>query len=267
MEQPTVRMFVDENGHQALKGDLSLPDRRFLCLTGVIMPIDEHDNTLTPRLNALKSKYFGDTNIVLHRREIINGTGNFASLQDSDVRAEYNKEFLSIVSEVKYRVISVVIDKMTLYNMYGHRAQDPYGLALEYLMQRYLYWLQAADFKGDILAESRGGGEDIVTKRTYNDIYLGKGFISLENASRYLTSSQIKLKKKSDNIAGLQFVDLISHPARRFILAKNGLSVNTKKSSYEEQIVRILIDRKFRRKDGSIEGCGVVLYPKTKTIR
>ncbi len=269
MNEPIVRMYVDENGHQALNGDLMQNDKRFLCMTGIIMQIHEHDTKLTPMLNALKEKYFGSAGIVLHRRELISAKPPFEVLKDDSARERFNADFLQIVEKVQYRVTSVVIDKYMLVQKHGLiRAQDPYALALEYLMQRYQYWMQDykslyGSCKGDILAEARGGGEDRITKIAYNEIYLGKGYNPLQNAAEVFSSSQIKLKPKTSNIAGLQFADLLSHPARRYILAQNNLAANIKTSSYEQQIVNILVKSKFRRKkDGTIEGSGVVLFPK-----
>ena len=241
MNEPIVRMYVDENGHQSLKGDLSQKDKRFLCMTGIIMQIREHDTTLTSMMNALKVRYFGSEDIILHRRELISAKPPFEILKDEQIREEFNHDFLQIVEKVQYRVTSVVIDKYLLVQRYGMlRAQDPYALALEYLMQRYYYWMR--DYKalygyckGDILAEARGGGEDKLTREAYNEIYLGKGYNPLKNAPEVFSSSQIKLKSKSSNIAGLQFTDLLSHPARRYILSQNGLADNIKTSSYEKK--------------------------------
>ena len=234
------------------------------------MQIREHDTTLTPMLNALKEKHFGSSDIVLHRRELISAKPPFEVLNDAQTREQFNSDFLQIVEKVQYRVTSVVIDKYQLVQRFGlFKAQDPYALALEYIMQRYQYWMQ--DYKalygycmGDILAEARGGGEDKTTRAAYNEIYKGKGFNSLKNAPEVFSSSQIKLKPKSSNIAGLQFVDLISHPARRYILSQNGLADNIKTSSFEQRIVDVLVKSKFRRKNGSINGFGAILYPKEK---
>ncbi len=269
MNTPSIRMYVDENGHQSLKGDLANPSKRFLGITGIIMPINEHDEILTPKLNELKKKFFGSSDIILHRRELISAKDSFQCLQNPDVREAFNSDFLQIVQDTRYRVVSVLIDKKKLVDRYGLiRAQDPYALALEYLMQRYQYWMQdnAARFGhtyGDILAESRGGGEDRLTKNTYHEIYNGRGYYKLANADKYFSSSQIKLKPKSANIAGLQFVDLLAHPARRYILSSYKLIDTLQSSSFEQKIVDVLIEKKFRRnKSGQIDGMGIVLYPK-----
>lgn len=267
MNIPTLRMFVDENGNYNLREDLSNDSNRFLCLTGVVMRNETHD-VLTQELNSLKSKYFGSTDIVLHRREIISAKPPFESLKDDAIRQAYNADILRIISDLRYGVISIVIDKKALIDKYTLlHAQDPYALALEYLMQRYQYWMQDYSQRhdlimGDIVAESRGGREDKITRDTYRLIYDGKGYNGLIDASKYYSSKDIKLRKKKANIAGLQFVDLISHPARRYILSQNNLAHNIRPTSFEQTVVEILVAKKFRRHQGKIDGFGAVFFPK-----
>ena len=268
MCNPVVRMYVDENGHESLSGDLTNNNRRFLCLTGIIMPISEHDSVLTPAFDDLKVHYFGSKDIVLHRREIISAEAPFECLANQDTRDSFNADLLRIIRETLYQVISVVIDKYKLVSRYGLVfSKDPYALALEYLMQRYQYWLQEyARYddggKGDMLAEARGKREDRKTQETYQDIFVGHGYNPLERCEDYFSSSKMKLSPKKANIAGLQFVDIISHAARRYILMQNDLGNDYKTSSFEQDIVNILVTTKFRRFGQDIEGYGTVLYPK-----
>jgi hypothetical protein len=264
---PALRMFVDENGNCNLREDLSNASNRFLCLTGVVMKLSAHDE-LERLLKNLKVRCFGTNEIILHRREIIPGKPPFEVLKDPEIRNQFNAEILRIVEELQYGVLSVVIDKKSLVDRYTLlKAQDPYALALEFLMQRYQYWIQDYNRKrgpatGDVLAESRGGREDRTTKETYRLIYEGNGYNKLESSAQYLSSKEIKLKKKKDNIAGLQFVDLISHPARRYILSQQRLLINTNPVSFEQRIVDILVAKKFRTHRGQIDGYGTVFFPK-----
>ena len=270
MIKPTLRMYVDENGHYNLREDLTNNSNRFLCLTGIVMRLSTHGD-LECQFNELKNKYFGTSSIVLHRREIISAKSPFEALKDESIRTRFNSDLLRIIHDLRYGIISIVIDKKALVDKYTIlRAQDPYALALEYLMQRYQYWMQDISTSkrnaifGDVLAESRGGKEDRITKETYKLIYEGKGYQGLRGADKFYSSKEIKLKKKKENIAGLQFVDLISHPARRYILSQNNLSHNIKPTSFEKDIVEILVrNNKFRNKDGKIEGFGTVFFPKT----
>ena len=268
MNAPSFRMYVDENGNYNLREDLSNDSNRFLCLSGVVMQSSAH-NTLDSELSNLKLRYFCSKEVILHRRELVSGKPPFEALKDTDTRNSYNADLLQIMTDIDYLVISILIDKKALVDKYTIiKAHDPYALALEYLMQRYLYWLQCNSKQGivvtgDILAESRGGREDRITKETYKLIHSGKGYNRLKGAHKYFSSKEIKLKKKKENIAGLQFVDLISHPARRYILSENGLAHNIKPTSFEKDIVDVLIKDKFRRSDnGIIEGYGTVFFPK-----
>jgi len=264
MNKPSVRMYVDENGTHNLREDLNNDSNRYLCLTGIAMYLHEHSN-LTQRINKIKQKYFGSIDVVLHRRELISGKEPFEALKDKEVRKSFDEEFLQVVSSINYRVISVLIDKKAHVEKDGiFNARDPYVIALEYLMQQYLYWLQRFDnhVMGDILAESRGGKEDSITKEAYKYVYEGKGFIKFADTDKYFSSKEIKLKRKKDNIAGLQFVDLLSHPARRYILSHNNRAPDIKPNSYEQRIVNILVKDKFGRKNDIIEGSGTVFFPK-----
>ena len=267
LKNPSFRMYVDENGNYNLREDLTNNSNRFLCLTGVIMKISEHD-ILGEQLDKLKQRYIGSTDVILHRREIISGKPPFESLQDETTRDSFNTDLLKIISNQKYGVISIVIDKKALVDKYTLlKAYDPYALALEYLMQRFQYWMQTCSKRhshifGDIMAESRGGREDRTTKETYRLMYDGKGYNELVDADKFYSSKEIKLRKKKDNIAGLQFVDLISHPARRYILVQNKLADNIKTTSFEQKVVDVLVKSKFRRQDGIIDGYGTVFFPK-----
>ena len=270
---PALTMYVDENGHYDLHADLADLSNRFLCLTGVVMSLDTH-HKLESRLNIIKTKYFDSTEVILHRREIISAYPPFEILSNNKIRNDFDNDILNVISSLEYSVIAVLIDKMALVDKFSIiKAQDPYALALEYLMQRFQYSIQDYNRKnshqiyGDILAESRGGKEDRITKETYKLIYQSKGYNLLHNAQYSFSSSEIKLKKKNTNIAGLQFVDLVSHPARRYILTQNNLGSDLKKTSFEQKIVDILVLEKFRRNShGIIEGHGTVFFPK-KTAR
>ena len=267
LKNPSLRMYVDENGNYNLREDLTNNCNRFLCLTSVVMKLSEHD-ILEEQLNELKQRYIGSTDVILHRREIVSGKPPFEALQDETVRDNFNSDLLKIISDQKYVVISIVIDKKALVDRYTLlKAYDPYALALEHLMQRFQYWMQEylrqhGQIFGDIIAESRGGREDRTTKETYRLMYDGKGYNKLVDVDMFYSSKEIKLRKKKDNIAGLQFVDLISHPARRYILTQNKLADNIKTTSFEQRVVDVLVKSKFRRHNGIIDGYGTVFFPK-----
>jgi hypothetical protein len=69
------------------------------------------------------------------------------------------------------------------------------------------------------MAESRGGKEDRRLKAAYERLWeQGTDFVPPDQFQRALTSKQLKMKTKANNIAGLQLADLIAHPSRNEIL-------------------------------------------------
>ncbi|HEX3525560.1 MAG TPA: hypothetical protein VH988_00710 [Thermoanaerobaculia bacterium] len=71
----------------------------------------------------------------------------------------------------------------------------------------------------------------------------------------HLTSKELKLKKKIDNIAGLQLADLIAYPSFKATVARrNGRDLP---GDFGGQIAKILEEGKYRcSPQGRIEGWG-----------
>ncbi len=76
------RLFFDETGNGDLQAHKKDPNQRYLSLTGLAIRQDRHDSDTTNQLNLLKTAVFGNSNIVLHRRDIIDAKDEFAILSD-----------------------------------------------------------------------------------------------------------------------------------------------------------------------------------------
>jgi len=134
---------------------------------------------------------------------------------------------------------------------YGLLAIDPYLLALEVVVERFVILLQENNEKGVIIAESRNNQLD-------NELQLA--FLRLKiNGTRFLKPKQVAesidsfiFKKKEDNIAGLQLTDTFVTPIGRRYLNKVNYYLNYDK-----------IKNKFRKiKCGRYRGYGLVILPK-----
>ena len=78
--------------------------------------------------------------------------------------------------------------------------------------------------------------------------------------SKYLTSKQLKVKLKSNNIAGLQLADLLAYPSYKATLARH----NDEKlpENFGGKIARILEESKYSRNSrGQIRGWGQKWLP------
>lgn len=258
------RIYIDETGNP----DLDSSDNqlhRYLGLTGIIIDLDESKNVLTKGLNDLKNEYFSieyDEPIILHRKDIVKKKPPFDCLKDPDIEKKFNTDLLRLLDIVNYKVITVVIDKLEHRQKYQVWRYDPYHYCLATLIERFVLFLETVNCKGDAMAESRGGKEDRRLKDSFRKLYdEGSSFISKDRFEQSLTSSQLKVKPKSSNIAALQVADLIAHPSRLDVLENLG-NIPYREDIFGRKITKLLIEKKYdRSRIGRIDGYGRKLLP------
>jgi len=219
------RLYVDESGDHTYK-NLDDINRRYLGLTGIAIESDYYRLKFQPQLEVLKQSHFPhnpDEPVVLHRTELCNHRYSFGTLADPERNASWEKDFTEFVRISEYELFTVIIDKKAHKERYGNSAIHPYHLCLRYLLERYKGYLLFKHAKGDVLAEGRGGKEDLELKRAYREIWKeGTYYISAQEFQKVLTSRELKVKYKTDNIAGLQLTDLLAHPSKAYILNSTG---------------------------------------------
>ena len=92
------------------------------------------------------------------------------------------------------------------------------------MLGRYCVFLNFFNAAGDVLAESRGGKEDLQLKEAYRSVHRsGTQFRGPEFFQKALSSREIKLKPKLANVAGTQIADLLAHSCKTEILIDNKL--------------------------------------------
>lgn len=255
---PKYRMYVDEVGNPDLGASLD-PNHRYLSLTGVMLDLEYVATTVFPALEDLKQRYFGshpDNPVILHRKEMVNKKPPFDALQAADVQAAFDEDLLELFRRLSFVVITVVIDKLEHRERYKVWRFDPYHYCLMVLVERFVLWLQARDAVGDVMAESRGGKEDTRLKASFERAFEhGSDFVSPEILATRLTSRQLKVKAKSNNIAGLQLADLIAYPSYRATVARHHKEVLA--TNFGGRIATILEESKYHRSpQGKIDGWG-----------
>lgn len=252
------RLYVDEVGNSDL-GASKDPNHRYLSLTGLIFELGYVESTAFPAVEALKQRYFGshpDEPLVLHRKELVNRKPPFDALRDPAIEEAFNADLLGLLRRLEYVVITAVIDKLEHAQRYEVWRFDPYHYCLTVLVERYALWLRAKGEHGDVMAESRGGHEDRRLKEAFERVYdEGTEFVSPDVLVATLTSRQLKVKPKANNIAGLQLADLLAHPSyRACVVRKDGRPLP---SNFGGQIAAILEDSKYNRSaQGRIDGWG-----------
>ena len=219
---------------------------------------------LHPEFEDLKSRFFDnhpDDPVIFHRKEIINAKRPFEALRDKYIRKQFDEALLRIVSETDFTVITVVLDKQRYAERYKEWRYDPYHYCMSVLLERYVLYLDKKGLRGDVLAESRDGKENMRLKRAFRQLNEnGAQYITPRKISKVLTSKEIKIKLKTNNIAGLQLADLLAHSSRREILLEKQVIEDSRKNIFAERIVDIL-KIKYDVQDGEIYRFGKDFLP------
>lgn len=240
------------------------PNNRYLSLTGVIIELGYVSAVLYPQMEALKAKYFGshpDEPLILHRKELLNKRHPFHALRDPAVSVAFDAELLHYLAEWEYTVITITIDKLRHNEQYTVWKYDPYHYCMKLLVERYILWLNNNNCVGDVMAESRAGKEDMRLKASFARVYKeGSEYVTPDKIQKCLTSKELKVKPKHNNISGLQLADLIAHPSyRACVLRHNNEALP---DNFGGKVAEILEASKYYRSySGRLDGWGRKMLP------
>ena len=260
------RMYIDEVGNHDMKESLS-ENERYLTLFGVWTSYEHVVNVIQPEMNSIKQEFFpGDPDIpiIFHRKDITRFRGPFSILfSDKEKREQFGDRMLRAYQEWEYTAVAITIDKLEHLSRYNVWRHAPYHYCLEVLLERHVLFLHYRELQGDVMIESRNATLDEKLKNSFRRLYLeGTRHLPPELLQSHLTSKEIKLKKKSANIVGLQLADLLAHAAFYDVLVEYGI-IEEQTSEYGVKISEILNSSKYNRDDstGNIIGYGKKLLP------
>lgn len=249
------RIYIDEVGNPDLESSND-PNHRFLSLTGIILELGHVESIVFPQMEALKTKYFHshpDDPVIFHRKEIVNAKFPFEVLKDVKIQEQFDNELLSLMSNWEYTVITVCLDKKNHKETYTTWRYDPYHYCLAMLLERFVFFLDRMNSQGDVMAESRGGKEDKRLKASFGGLWeQGTEYVGPEQFQKLLTSKQLKVKPKANNISGLQLADLLAHPSRNEILHEQRL-LQKELGFFAKKVINIL-QKKYDQRDGHVYG-------------
>lgn len=257
-------MFIDDTGEvdNAATND---DRRRFASITGIIFEWGHYYHEYVPALFELRRKHFGlgksGKPPILHRRSLIVGAGKFSVLKEDENRAKWNADCLNMYGQFSYTVITVCIDKVAFYFKHPNWREEVYLLLIQNAIERYYYFLASNNGIGDVLAESVGDKPDKALRARYQRVYLhGTPHISEQKLQSVLSSKEIKIKPKTDDLAGLQLADLIAKPSFdycRLIYTNVG-----QQSEFTKSLSQILEHQKYYRQANRVDGRGRIWRPK-----
>jgi len=256
------RLYIDESGDHGRCGAEDI-GKRYLCLLGCAVETDHYRTRFHPDLEALKQRHFPhspDEPVIFHRKEIVNANGPFYVLQNAGTREAFDSDLLKFMAEHCFTMIAVVLDKHEHAERYGNAAFHPYHYCLTVILERYVGWLNLMGAVGDVMAEARGKTQDRELREEFTKFHQrGTYYLSASMVQRALTSKEIKIKPKPQNVAGLQVADLLAHPCRLDVL-KSRDRTTTQLPSFAASLMDV-VEGKYNRRTatGQTRGYGKIL--------
>ena len=245
-------LFLDESGDHNL--DKIYSQYPVFVLGGCIIDLKYHDEHMLPALSEYKRKLFGRDDFILHTADINRRRGPFQKLTNLEFRNRFYDETNRLMQDLEYTVVACVIRKDAHLRQYGIAAIDPYMLALRVLVERFVFEIKSCkgEKTGFIIAESRDETLDNQLRLAWMDLRIsGTEYVAASELRKHVTD--LKVKKKSENIAGLQIADLLVSPIGRHILGKES------KEDWK------IIQEKFRcNYEGKYMGFGLVILPRKR---
>jgi len=161
--------FMDETGDHGL----TFIDENFpiFLLAGCLFEESEYQNIVN-EINSLKQEFFSTTEVILHSRDIRKCDGSFQILFDLEIKKRFYEKLNKIISNSKFTIISVAIDKKKHIEKYGKVADNPYSICLSYILERLIFCTDRRNSSPtvSIVIEKRGKKEDDLLLAHYNGI-------------------------------------------------------------------------------------------------
>lgn len=246
-EKMGLVLFLDESGdHSLSKIDPQYP---MFVLAGCVFEMGYYEDVVVPEIKALKKDLLGSDKIILHTEDITHNRNGFERVMEAEFRKNFYQKINAVLSKLEYKILACAIKKDEHFKKYGLAAIDPYMLSLDCIVERFVFELKEINQSGIIIAESRNSILDNELELAFLNLKVqGTSYVSASKVKKAV--SQLSIKDKKENIAGLQIADLIASPIGREILGKRN------------QIDYKVIEKKYRNKQGKFLGYGLVVLPK-----
>ena len=209
-------LFIDESDDHGLKTiDESFP---VFLLCGVLISEDNY-TIINSLINNLKIKFWNNTNVILHSRDIRKCNNEFKILFDLDVKQNSYADLNMILKSSNYKILSSAIDKIAFIKKYGKLEDDVYEISLSSILDSAIFCLNELQecTNLEIIIEKRGKREDIKLANHLNTLsQIGTFYFNSEQINNYAIKNSFVDKKQNCN--GIQMSDLLAYPIAKKII-------------------------------------------------
>lgn len=202
--------------------DEILPANHFdhFSLVGFAVSHDDYQAKLVPEMDKLKIDLFGNTNVVLHEKEVNDArkTTPFGIFQVPGKKKEMWDRVCVIFTTLKLPIFAVSIHSRDYPSIYGE-SRDPYHVALQLILENFLHFLVKNDGCGDIQLESTNTDPDQKDEQLTQHFHYLKANGTLFYGRRVIQRrlGSFSVNPKTLNIVGLQLADLLPNTINRHL--------------------------------------------------
>lgn len=213
-------LYIDESGDHGLANlDISFP---VFLLCGIIVNEVDYE-ILRKNINTIKHQFWQNKEVIFHSRDIRKWQNEFQVLINEKARTNFYAQINQVIQNSNYTIVASAINKELYINNYGKLSNDVYELALSFIIERAIFFLDTQldkNKKLEIIIEKRGKKEDQKLAEHFQRLKArGTGYVKAERLKALELS--IIFKDKKDNINGLQLADLIAYPTARYVMETN----------------------------------------------
>lgn len=241
-------MFLDESGDHRLHR--ISPTYPIFVLGGVIVERSYLRQVVEPTVRALKRRFWGREDVVLHSVDMRNNAGDFAFLTDPERRAEFYDALNAMLMELDYSVVAVVVRKREYLARHGPGAPDPYLHAFGALIERFCSELADDPDGGFVCAERRGATLDRELLEAWSRMREdGAGATPAMHIEDRIVG--LDLRPKRPHLAGMQIADLVITPPGRYVLGS---------PAKRDQVRWSVVEPKLLKSGKGYSGTGLVVF-------
>lgn len=230
-------MFIDESGkeHQSHYS-------KYYILLGCIIEADEQQK-LSIRADQIKYRYFKNTNVVLHGKDIANNSNEFVVFSSNDkLKDEFLTEITQLIHSSPIKVTCCIVDKKRAYSIgWKHTAiiQNTADAILRDFLN-FVYSYRQSRNQGIIIYEASGFEKDAEYLKAFNKV-LTPGFEQrnpeFSDIRDHLTSVTFATKLNKD--IECELADFLSYAAyKKYQLDHNQLQIT--KKSHDFKMIKTL---------------------------
>lgn len=253
-------LYMDESGGSRLN---LTRDSRFFAVGGLLIPSQSYPD-LDHRWSAWKREWIGREQATMHadrlqRRSIGYYAKGKRGVSVDDILNRLDKT----IDGFEATLFVAAIDKQAFQEQYHSGTVDPflhgghYEICLDLLLERIVYCLlERDDAHAHVFAESRNRAEDATLQLEYQRLQIEGTLFHASTWFRYQLGPHITFHGKTDNIAGLQLVDILLKAVTEKLVEPTNTPLRWPAASR----------RLYCGRAGRVLGWGLKLFPDNPTL-